>query len=153
MTDGPNYKKIAEAALFTAGRALSCDELGGIIGVASIGHVRSLMDELVNEYSARDSALEIRKIGETYMLEVRSDYAKTVSSLAGAPDISKPSLRILAYISKNEPIMQSSIVKAFGSAAYDHIKELNEKEFIRALRVGRTKRIETTQRFREYFSL
>ena len=58
------------------------------------------------------------------------------SSLAGAPEISKSSLRILAYISKNEPLMQNGIVKAFGSSTYEHIKELQEKEFIRSMRVA-----------------
>lgn len=153
MADTLEYKKIAEAALFTAGRALSCSEIGSIIGVASVGHVRNMMNELISEYQQRSSALEIRTIGDTYSLEVRGDYAQRVSALAGAPDISRPSLRILAYISKNEPIMQSSIVKAFGSSAYEHIKELTEKEFIRALRSGRTKKIETAPKFREYFSI
>lgn len=78
---------------------------------------------------------------------------RRLTGLAGSPDISRASLRILAYISRNEPIMQSSVVKAFGSSAYVHIKELVEKEFVRALRTGRTKRIETTNKFREYFGI
>jgi segregation and condensation protein B len=148
-----NYKKIVESALFVSGRALELEELAKIAGIGSIGHMKKLMEELANDYDNRDSALMITKVGDKYALGVRNEYAERVGSLAGAPDISKSSLRILAYISKNEPVLQNSIVKAFGSSTYDHIKELHEKEFIRSMRTGRTKRIETTDKFREYFSL
>ncbi len=147
------YKKTIEAALFVSGRAMDTEEIAEIVGISSVGHVKKILDELINEYQTRDSSLLISKVGEKYTLGVRNDYAERVNKLAGAPDISKGSLRILAYISKNEPVMQSSIVKAFGSSTYDHMRELSEKEFVRTMRVGRTKRVETTNRFKEYFNL
>lgn len=147
------YKKTIEAALFVSGRAMDTEEIAQIVGIGSIGHVKKMLEELVVEYDGRNSSLIISKVGEKYTLDVRKEYAEKVNSLAGTPDISKSSLRILAYISKNEPVMQANVVKAFGSATYDHMKELLEKEFIKTTRVGRTKRIETTNKFREYFSL
>jgi segregation and condensation protein B len=153
MNEGSDYKKVAEAALFASGRAMTAQELGTVMGVASMGYVKSVMESLMQEYAQREGALEIKSVGDGYVLEVRNQYAQRVASLAGSPDITRPSLRILAYISKNEPVMQSSIVKAFGSSAYDHIKELSEKQFIKSAREGRTKRIETTHKFKEYFEL
>jgi segregation and condensation protein B len=148
-----DYKKTVEAALFVSGRAMDADEIAVIVGIGSIGHVKKLLEELIIDYQNKDSALIISKVGEKYTLGVRNEYAQKVNSLAGSPDISKSALRILAYISKNEPVMQNSVVKAFGSSTYEHVKELLEKEFIRTMKVGRTKRIETTNKFREYFSL
>ncbi len=148
-----DYKKTVEAALFVSGRAMDLDEIAGIVGIGSVGHVKRLLDELVEDYQKKDSALVISKLGDKYALGVRNEYAEKVNSLAGSPDISRSSLRILAYISKNEPVMQNAVVKAFGSSTYEHVKELLEKEFIRTMKVGRTKRIETTNKFREYFSL
>ncbi|MFI5412463.1 MAG: SMC-Scp complex subunit ScpB [Candidatus Micrarchaeales archaeon] len=148
-----DYKKIVEAALFVSGRAMDLEEIAEIAGIGSIGHLKKVIEELTNDYQSRDSSLVISKVGERYVLGVKNEYAEKVNSLAGAPDISKSSLRILAYISKNEPVMQSNLVKVFGSATYEHMKELLEKEFVRAMRVGRTKRVETTSKFREYFSL
>ncbi len=147
------YKRIAEAALFTSGRAMSAEELGGIMGLAGVGYVKTVMNELVSDYEARNCALVVSRIGDKYLLGVKNDYIGKVNTLAGAPDISKSSLRILAYVGKNEPVMQSALVKAFGSSIYDHVKELTEKDFVKATRVGRTKKIETTQKFREYFNL
>ncbi len=147
------HMRLAEAALFVSGRAMSLDEIAKVMGVASMGYVKKLMDELIKEYESGASALTMVNVSGKYALAVKAAYAGKVSELAGAPEISKSALRILAYIGRNEPIMQNSIVKAFGSATYDHIKELTEKEFITAQRKGRTKRIETTQKFKEYFSV
>jgi segregation and condensation protein B len=148
-----NYKRVMEAALFASGRAMDTEELAKLAGIGSIGHARKVLDELAKEYESRDGALIVSKVGDKYTLSIRSEYAEKVGSIAGAPEISRSSLRILAYISKNEPIMQNAIVKAYGSSTYEHIKELQEKEFIRAVRIGRTKRIETTNKFKEYFNL
>ena len=119
---------------------MSAQELGSVMGVESMGYVKSVMESLVKEYSEKDGALEVKMIGDSYVLEVKNQYLQRISVLAGAPDITRPSLRILAYISKNEPVMQSSIVKSFGSSAYEHIGELTEKGFIKSEKVGRTKR-------------
>jgi segregation and condensation protein B len=148
-----DYKKTIEAALFVSGRAMDAEEIAKVVGIGSLGHVKKMLEELSNDYQQRDSSLIISKVGDKYTIGVRNEYAEKVNSLAGTPDISKSSLRILAFISKNEPVMQSAIVKAFGSATYEHMKELLEKEFVRTMRVGRTKRVETTNRFKEYFSL
>ncbi len=153
MNEASDYKKVAEAALFASGRAMSAQELASVMGVESMGYVKSVMDALIKEYAERDGALEIKMIGDAYVLEVKNPYSLKVSVLAGAPDITRPSLRILAYISKNEPVMQSSIVKAFGSSAYEHIGELAEKGFIKSAKEGRTKKIETAPKFREYFEI
>ncbi|MDE1856836.1 MAG: SMC-Scp complex subunit ScpB, partial [Candidatus Micrarchaeota archaeon] len=145
------HRKLVEAALFASGKAMSVDELGKALGILSPGYLRKILDQLVEEYTAKDSAIIVFKAGEKYMMGVREPYSSKVSDFAGQPDISKGALRILAYISKNEPIMQNSVVKAFGSSTYDYIRELTEKDFISATKTGRTKKLETTNTFKEYF--
>ncbi len=148
-----DYKKIIEASLFVSGRAMDLEEIANVAGIGSVGHVKKMLDEIAKDYDSRGSPLTVSNMGDKYMLSVRNEYAERVNSLAGAPDISRSSLRLLAYISKNEPVMQSSVVKVFGSSTYDHMRELLDKEFVRTMRVGRTKRVETTNKFKEYFSL
>ncbi len=142
-----------EAALFVSGKAMSAEELAAATGIASIGYVKKLAEELIDEYSTKDTSIYVVKIGDKYVLSVKEQYAGRVSSVAGQPELSKGALRILAYVSKNEPIMQSSLVKAFGSSVYDYMKELTENDFVKANREGRSKKIETTQKFKEYFNL
>ncbi len=118
-----------------------------------MGYLNKVLNDLVEEGKADGGPFAVVKIGSKYELSVKEPYASRVNNLAGKPDITKGSLRILAYISKNEPIMQNSVVKAFGSSTYNHVKELLEKDFISAKRMGRTKKLATTARFKEYFNL
>ncbi len=144
--------KMIEAALFVSGKAMGVSELAGALGVASIGYVRDAAEKLVAQYSNRDCAISVIKIGEKYIMGLREPYAGKVNGLAGQPDISGGALRALAYISKNEPILQSSMSKSFGPSVYIYVKELIDSDFIKASRSGRTKRLETTQKFKEYFN-
>lgn len=147
------YKRLVEAMLFVSSRALSPDEMAKQLGVASVGSVIKIADQLVEEYKRADTALSIEKLGDKYSMTIKERYSAKVSSLAGQPDITKGGLRILAYVSKNEPIMQNIVIKGFGDSAYVYIHELIEKEFITAKKVGRTKKLETTTKFKEYFNL
>ncbi|MGC8547565.1 MAG: SMC-Scp complex subunit ScpB [Candidatus Micrarchaeia archaeon] len=147
-----DYKNMIEAALFMSSRALSSEELAKIIGLGAIGQVEDYVKELINKYNSTDTALEIINIGGKYMLTVKERYASKVSSLASGPDISRGALRLLAYISKNNGILQSELVKAFGESTYDHVKELVEKEFIMQKKQGRSKKLFLTSKFAEYFS-
>lgn len=142
-----------EAALFVSGKAMSAEELSVAIGIASVGYVKKLADELIEDYNNRGSSIYVTKVGDKYIMSVRETYASRVSSVAGQPELSKGAMRILAYVSKNEPMMQSAVVKAFGSTVYEYMKELTEKDFIKTSKQGRSKKLETTQKFKEYFNL
>ena len=141
------------SALFVAGKAMSAEELGAIAGIASIGYVRKVLDGIIERYKNEDTPLSVLKIGDKYIMSVKEPYAARVSSLAGQAEISKGAMRILAYISKNEPIIQRNIVRAFGSTTYQYVKELVDGDFVSASREGRSKKLETTQKFKEYFNL
>lgn len=151
--DENEYKNLIEAALFISGKPMNINEIASALGIISVGYLKNAADKLLDEYKNKNGSLIMVKIGDKYELTLKEPYASKVSSLAGSPDITKTSLKVLAYISKNEPIMQSSIIKAFGPSSYMHIKELTEKDFLTAKKAGRTKKLETTQKFKEYFKL
>ncbi|MCL5008258.1 MAG: SMC-Scp complex subunit ScpB [Candidatus Marsarchaeota archaeon] len=151
--EGLQSKRVIEAVLFVSGRALSLNEISDASGLASVGQIGKLLKELESEYAAADTALKISKIGDKYIMELKSEYSNRVGRISGSPDLTKSALRALAYISKNEPVMQSNMVKIFGPSIYQYLKELVEGDFISATRYGRTKKLNTTQKFREYFTL
>lgn len=148
-----DYKKLVEAALFMSPRAMSVQEISNATGIASMGNIQEIMERLMEQYRKDETALEIVKISEKYMFSLKEPYASKVGKLATGPDLSRNALRILAYVSKNEGVMQSALVKMFGSATYDYMKELSEKEFVEAKKVGRSKKIMTTTKFKEYFNV
>ena len=156
MTDAKEMENrhMVEAALFVAGHALGLDEISKATGIMSPGYLKKVLAEIASDYDNNgNTVIKLFEIGGKYLLGLKEPYASKVNGLAGSPDLTKSALRILAYTSKNEPIMQNAIVKAFGSSSYEHIKELIEKDFITASKVGRTKRLQTTQKFKEYFNL
>ncbi len=153
MEESIDYKKLVEAALFMSPKAMSVEELSVQTGLASRGTLQIILDELVKYYGTADTSLEVIKIGDKYMFSLKEPYASRVASLAGGPDLTRGSLRILAYISKNEGVLQSALVTTFGSTTYDYIKELTEKEFITTEKFKRSRKVNTTQKFREYFNV
>lgn len=153
MQEQNEYKRVIEAALFMSSNALSVADLVNVTGVASPGLVTDAVRQLASEYNTKDTALQIIEIDGRYLMAIKEPYAAKVSSLAVGPDISRPALRILAYVNKNPGIVQSDIVKAFGSSTYDYMKELTEKEFIETKKFGRTRKILTTNKFKEYFNV
>ncbi len=147
-----DYKRLIEAALFMSPNAMSANDLSGATGIKSIGHIEQMLGELKDEYSARDTALQILEIDKKYMFALREPYASRVSQLASGPDITKGSLKVLAYVSQNNNALQSYLVKVFGTSTYDHMKELMEHGFIERKRQGRSWRVSTTNKFKEYFN-
>ncbi len=153
MEENTDYKKLIEAALFMSPSAMSLNEISSATGIASPGMIERLLNELMSDYESRDTSLKVMSISGKYMLSLKDPYISRVSSLAKGPDVSRGALRVLAYISKNEGVLQSDLVKYFGSSTYDYMKELAEKEFVESHKYKRTKKIETTPKFNEYFGV
>ena len=151
--ENAEYKKLVEAALFMSPKALGISELSEVTGVASPGIVREALEKLIEDYKSDGTSLEVIKISDKYMFGLKEPYASKVSSLASGPDLSRGALRILAYINKNNGILQSQIVRLFGSSTYEYMGELEEKDFIKTKKTGRSRSIETTVKFREYFNV
>ena len=153
MEEQTDYKNLVEGALFMSQNALGISELSRVTGIMSPGHIQKILDELIEDYNARHTSLTIVAIDKKYVFSLKEPYASKLGSMANAPDITKGALRLLAYINKNNGIVQSALVKAFGASTYDHIKELTEAEFIESKKFGRTKKITTTNKFKEYFNV
>ncbi len=146
-------KKTIEAALFISPNPLTLDELSKIVKVGSIGYVKRILNDIIEYYKNNDTALSIQNIDDKYIFTLKDEYMNKVSYLAAKPDISNGALKILAYISKNEPVIQSQIIKIFGAQSYAYIKELHDADFLEESKFGRTKKLKTTKKFREYFQL
>lgn len=146
----PEPKKIIEAALFMSPGAVSTRELSTICG-RNLAEVRVALNELMHEYAERDGALEIREDEKGFRMAVREGVEERVSHLAAAPEFHKGVMKTLAYIAYKQPVPQAEVIKFRNSKAYEHIKALKERGFIRKERTGRTFKIYTTKKFVQYF--
>ena len=151
MTADSYAKAVIEAALFASGRTLTPRELADLSGLSE-ERARSLADDLAEEYKARDSGLEIKRIGEGYCMQVRFGLAGRVLSFA-PKEIEAPLIRTLAIIAYKQPIKQSVLVDIRGNKSYDHVKELEKRGLINAEKFSRTKLLTTTRGFADYFGI
>jgi len=151
--ESPDVKRVIEAALFMSTSPLTVRALSKISGANSWKVVEDRVKELQQEYEGRGSAIVIVFEDGGYIMRLKPEYEKKVSGLAKEAELSKGAIKTLAVIAKNNGITQSKLVKMIGSSVYDHVKELVEKEFITAEKKGRTKVLNTTKKFREYFTV
>lgn len=144
-------EKIIEAALFTAGKPLTLSEISKVTGIKKEG-IKKSIENLKNRYKEKKTALEIKKVGKKYVMQVKTEYSDEVRKLA-PKDISEPVLRTLSLIAFRQPIRQSEVVNIRGNKAYNHIKELEKASLLNSEPQGRTKLLFTTDSFAEYFGL
>lgn len=144
-------KETIEASFFAAGRALDIQTLAKIIDKPK-KQVDPIVQSLIEEYKERESGLEIIDLGDRYVMQVKPQYTDLVRPLA-PKEVGAPMLRTLSMIAYHQPVIQSELVDMRGNAAYDHIRELKERGFITAVPNGRTKLLQTTPMFADYFEL
>ena len=144
-------KKEIEAALFMASKPLTAEELASIIKLKEVQHLENLVQELVEDYAKRDSAIEIAKEGNGYRMRVREDFEENVMHLAGTTEFSKAVMKTLAYIAYRQPVRQAQVIKFRTSKAYEEIHLLQDKGLISKEKYGNTYILRTTQKFLQYF--
>ncbi len=105
-------------------------------------------------YLQKSLVLEIKESNNNYSLELRQGLGELVQDLLPA-DLSIATLRTLATVALKKKILQSELVDLRGSGAYDHIKELLEKNFIerRRQKDGRSFWLTLSEKFHQTFSV
>lgn len=146
-----NEKRLIEAALFISARSLNLEELRTLTGIGALGYLQSMLTELKKEYEERGSAVEIIDINGKYEMKVKNDYMSRVKQFAQDIEISKSSLRTLAYIAKHDGVLKSTVVKRIGTQVYHDVKELVEAEFVKSQKAGRSAKLFLTDKFKKYF--
>jgi segregation and condensation protein B len=145
-------KKLIEAALFISGRSMTLEEFRTLTGIGALGYLEKVLDEIKSEYDDRKSAIEIISANGKYEMRVRNDYIVRVKEFAQDTEISKSALRTLAYLSKHDGMLKSSLVKRIGTQIYADVKELVQADFVKQKKAGRSSKLMLTEKFKKYFS-
>ncbi|OYT56245.1 MAG: SMC-Scp complex subunit ScpB [Candidatus Aenigmarchaeota archaeon ex4484_14] len=142
---------LLEACLFTADKPLSIEELVKLLKTDK-NEVKWLLKDLEEIYSKDEHGIMLSVVGG-YQLVVKSKYLEKVSSLTSHTDLPRGILRVLSIIAFYEPIKQSEIAKVIGNRAYHYVAELEKRGLIKTEKHSRTKIIQTTKEFEEYFGV
>jgi segregation and condensation protein B len=146
--------RLLEAALYVAGRPLNLNELCSVLNTRSKNKTKKYTKMLIQEYSARNTALEILELkDERYVLQLKADFTPLVKKLVNRPLLSSGPLKTLSYIAYRQPISQKRVIQVRGQHAYGHVKLLRDMGLVAAERSGRSMTLRTTDYFADYFAL
>jgi len=146
--------RLLEAALYVAGRPLNLNELCWVLNTRSKKKAKKYIKMLIQEYSARNTALEILELkDERYVLQLKAIFTPLVKKLVNRPLLSSGPLKTLSYIAYRQPISQKRVIQVRGQHAYGHVKLLRDMGLIAAERYGRSMILRTTDYFADYFAL
>jgi segregation and condensation protein B len=145
-----SLKSSIEAILFLTDKPLRAQAIARIVN-QDVQIVRQSILELINDYETRDGGLEITD-DDGYMIQVKDEYASIIDEFVPM-ELPASLVRTLSAIAIKQPVMQSEIIKIRGAGAYEHIKELVERELITKKEDGRSPLLSTTKKFQEYFRL
>jgi segregation and condensation protein B len=143
-----------EAALYSAGRPLSLDELIRASGTNSKEKTHRVVSELAKKTNSTFRAIEIAQLEDgTYVFQLRPQYTPLVRKFAQHPLLPPGALKTLSYVAYEQPVTSKRLVQIRGSQVYSHIKLLEQLQFIEHENLGRLKVYRTTSKFQKYFGI
>ncbi|MDQ3902666.1 MAG: SMC-Scp complex subunit ScpB [Thermoproteota archaeon] len=143
-----------EAALYSAGRPLSVEELVRASGTNSKEKTIKVVTDLIRKTKSVFNAIEISQLEDgTYVFQLKPAYTPVVRKFAQQPLISSSSLKTLSYIAYEQPVTSRRLAQIRGSQVYTHLRELESVSFIEHEKLGRLKVYRTTKKFQDYFGV
>ncbi|MEM1592826.1 MAG: SMC-Scp complex subunit ScpB [Archaeoglobaceae archaeon] len=142
-------EKAVEAILFSAPSAIRVSEIARMLN-ESEEVVEKAIESVAKKYEAMDSAIEIVKVADRYLMRVKQDFAEIVEKFTER-DLDKGTLRTLAVIALKQPLSLAKLAKIRGNKCYEHVKKLRELKLINAEKKGRSTILTTTPAFASYF--
>ena len=149
----PTLSNQVEAILYLKAQPTPIKELVEITKY-SLEEVQDALIGLMSDYAYRNSALEILETPQGYCLQLRGDYQSLLEDLVPA-ELSNGTLKTLAAIALQAPMVQSELILLRGSSAYQHVSDLVSSGFVRKRRQpeGRSYLLEVTSKFHQYFEI
>jgi len=152
-------KAIAEALIFVADEPLSAKTIAEVIDVDREA-IEKAIGELVAEYDARSSGLQLREIAAGWQIATRPEHHEQIRAyLKSRPSakLSLASLETLAVIAYKQPVTVPEILEIRGVQSPSAIKTLLDKRLIvakgRKETVGRPMMYGTSKEFLIQFGL
>lgn len=159
MLDIKEVKSIIEALLFTAGEALSIQDISEAIQMDK-RTIRNLLDEMIDEYKYEKRGIQIISFGGKYQLSTRPEHMEYIRRLLGPQNkqsLSRAALETMAIIAYNQPVTRQKIDLIRGVKNEKIISSLVEKKLVKDVGrldgPGRPILYGTTDEFLRYFGL
>ncbi|HET6458568.1 MAG TPA: SMC-Scp complex subunit ScpB [Nitrosopumilaceae archaeon] len=143
-----------EAALYSAGRPLTIEELIKASGTESRTKTLTMMTNIVKKTKSVFKAIEVASLPDgSYVFQLKPEYNAVIRKYASKPILPTATLKTLSYIAYMQPISSKRLVEVRGSGVYLHLKFLQQLDYIEHQNVGRMKIYTTTDKFQKYFGI
>ena len=143
-----------EAALYSAGRPLTVEELIRASGTNSKEKTLRIVNDLIKKTKSVFRAIEVVQLEDgSYVFQLKPAYTPLIRKFAQHPLVPAAALKTLTYIAYEQPVTSKRLVQIRGSQVYQHIKELEQMLFVEHENLGRLKVYRTTKKFQEYFGI
>jgi segregation and condensation protein B len=160
--DSQQLTKVLEAALLSAGRPLSLDELRDLFAAQgsapSKSELRAALGEL--QTACEERAIEIKEVASGFRAQVRAEMSPWLTKLweERPPRYSRALMETLSIIAYRQPVTRGEIEDIRGvSVTTNIIRTLLEREWIKEVGhrdvPGRPAMFGTTREFLDYFGL
>lgn len=157
--DAKEIKSIIEALLFTAGEALSIDDIADALQLNK-SMIRRLLHELIDEFEYERRGIQIITFNNKYQMCTRPEHMEYIYRLLkpqNKQSLSRAALETIAIIAYNQPVTRQSIDTIRGVKNDRIIMNLIEKKLIKEVGrmdgPGRPILYGTTDEFLRYFGL
>jgi segregation and condensation protein B len=154
-------KNIIEAALFSADKPLSLDQIVSLFQLdeqPERAEIKEILKNLQEEYS--DRGIELKLVSSGYRFQAQQQYSEWVSRLweEKAPRYTRALLETLALIAYRQPITRAEIEDVRGVGVSTNImKTLQERDWVKIVGhrdvPGRPALYATTREFLDYFNM
>lgn len=152
--------KLLEAALFSAARPVTLDELMGLDPGATEEDVRAALGELQGTYDAGGHGVEVVELAEGFQILTRRECAEAIAQaqlVARPRKLSVAAMETLALIAYRQPVGRGEIEEVRGVAVDGVLRLLQERGLIdvvaRGEGLGRPLLYGTTPGFLELLGL
>jgi len=157
--DRQEARSIIEALLFVSDKPISIDTLKEVLKDVEPTEIRSITEELNQEYAKTGRSFSIKEIAGGFKMLTDPVYSKWISALYKRPQdrLTGPALETLAIIAYKQPLTRSEVEIIRGVNVDGVLKTLEDRSLIRTKgRVdapGRPILYGTTTEFLQHFGL
>lgn len=141
-----------EAVLFGSGKYLTEEQIIELSGVPK-NKIKKALNELQKHYDSIETSLKVFHESDTWKLNIKEEYNDIMKNIVSEAEMPKPIMETLAVIAYKAPVLQSDVIEARGSGAYEHIGLLEEKGFVEKEKYGRTYKLRLGEKFYDYFDI
>lgn len=152
--------QLIEAALFSAARPLTCEELNDLDPDVSLAEVRTAVEQLRDHYEFDGHGVEVVELGGGYQILTRPALATALERARVAqrsPKLTPAMLESLAVIAYRQPVGRAEIEEIRGVSGGGVLRTLQERGLIevvgRSEGLGRPLLYGTTPMFLELLGL